>query len=568
MSAVAAPAAFTTRTLFDDLFRRFIPDGVQLLLDDEEEVDEEQAAATDTQGQQEHDAQRSTSSLTKEITAPVAAVAAANDDDQPLVELDLEDDAVLEATALGANEEEDHAYVQQTLQQKVLRKHDGMTQPALADGSTGDGVAVRIGGGGAVSKDTKALLLEAPVLTADEQLERMPIDGEEIFTGVCVLFNHGKGFGFISPDIGGPDVYFTRESISLSFSRRIDEWASVQLHQDLRAALEHSGQPAAIDASIKKKVDAIEDGLRLVQLGRAFLVGGERVAFRVTSNAAGGGASGGGAGQRRKLRAVDVVAATPSNGPIMLERVLLNLVGEGNVMMQLLGVTPAPQRTTSSSPALVATTDAADAEDATVASNDNTNESAAGSSALRRFSETTLPAITLFPTPASNTPTELVEPLTSVRYPGWIKSIAGGDKGYIRPDGRAMPSGVDTTSASASQDAVLFVDVIVWDASVDRQQRNLEEGVLVEYSIVGFDRNKKPLAAVVTGRGGVPLHPSSWDLTEVAKQKRAEMLASGKGGDIGGRGGSGSGSGVGAKRIREDVGELLLLEDDMDGGYV
>ncbi|CUG74170.1 Hypothetical protein, putative [Bodo saltans] len=65
-----------------------------------------------------------------------------------------------------------------------------------------------------------------------------------------------------------------------------------------------------------------------------------------------------------------------------------------------------------------------------------------------RSRETTLPAITLFPTQAGNTPIALVDPLTCVRCLRWIKSIAGGGTGYIRPDGRAMPSGVDATSAS------------------------------------------------------------------------------------------------------------------------
>ncbi|CUE76932.1 Hypothetical protein, putative [Bodo saltans] len=92
-----------------------------------------------------------------------------------------------------------------------------------------------------------------------------------------------------------------------------------------------------------------------------------------------------------------------------------------------------------SSHALVGTTDTADREVANVASIDRSHS---------RSRETTLPAITLFPTQAGNTPIALVDPLTCVRWLRWIKSIAGGGKGYIRPDGRAMPFGVDATSAS------------------------------------------------------------------------------------------------------------------------
>ncbi|CUG74188.1 Hypothetical protein, putative, partial [Bodo saltans] len=87
--------------------------------------------------------------------------------------------------------------------------------------------------------------------------------------------------------------------------------------------------------------------------------------------------------------------------------------------------------------ALVGTTDAAVVEVANVTNSDRLHSRSR-----------ILPAITLFPTQAGNTPIALVDPLTSVRYLRWIKSIAGGGTGYNRPDERAMPSGVDATSAS------------------------------------------------------------------------------------------------------------------------
>ncbi|CAJ16647.1 hypothetical protein, conserved [Trypanosoma brucei brucei TREU927] len=60
-------------------------------------------------------------------------------------------------------------------------------------------------------------------LTAEEQIALMcPGDGRR-HTGRCVLFRQNKNFGFIAPDIGNPDVYFTRESIEFTFTRRVLE---------------------------------------------------------------------------------------------------------------------------------------------------------------------------------------------------------------------------------------------------------------------------------------------------------------------------------------------------------
>ncbi|KAG5509885.1 hypothetical protein JKF63_07530 [Porcisia hertigi] len=56
-------------------------------------------------------------------------------------------------------------------------------------------------------------------LTAAEQLARMPPGLDHVYTGACVMYRHQKSFGFVSPDIGGPDVYFVSDSIALSFTK-------------------------------------------------------------------------------------------------------------------------------------------------------------------------------------------------------------------------------------------------------------------------------------------------------------------------------------------------------------
>jgi hypothetical protein len=56
-------------------------------------------------------------------------------------------------------------------------------------------------------------------LTAAEQLSLMPPGLDRVYTGACVMYRHPKGFGFLSPDLGGPDVYFVNDGVALSFTR-------------------------------------------------------------------------------------------------------------------------------------------------------------------------------------------------------------------------------------------------------------------------------------------------------------------------------------------------------------
>jgi hypothetical protein len=236
---------------------------------------------------------------------------------------------------------------------------------------------------------------------------------------------------------------------------------------------------------------------------------------------------------RRKLRAIEI-RGEDGGGAIHIERVLLQLTGTEPVICL-------PERLDATS----------------TNSEEDLNHVQATRTAFPQF-------FTSFPILKSGDASEheeskLVAGLDGRRISGWIKNInAERDRGYIRADHSIEGQGVTTL---AGQDAVLNMDMLVWSTGVDARSRVVEEGVLVEYTVVGFDRQLKPIAAVVTGTCGVPLHPERWEMTEVAKKRKAAEEEAHRS-DL-----AGGGSELysvknmdGRKRDREE--EQLLLGDD------
>ncbi|CAJ1987079.1 hypothetical protein conserved [Leishmania donovani] len=85
-------------------------------------------------------------------------------------------------------------------------------------------------------------------LTAAEQLALMPPGLDRMYTGACVMYRHPKNFGFVSPDVGGPDVFFIIDSIALSFTKLA-----------LRAFYLRSGMPVPPSVAAAYRLGAAND---------------------------------------------------------------------------------------------------------------------------------------------------------------------------------------------------------------------------------------------------------------------------------------------------------------------
>ncbi|EPY17723.1 hypothetical protein AGDE_16101 [Angomonas deanei] len=113
--------------------------------------------------------------------------------------MDLEDTAVVEATK----------YAELTRQLEADEEEE-----ELGALSGEDATAT-----GAEEKAVPAPRSANRVISSKEQLELLPPGQRTVHEGHCATFRPQKRFGFVAPDVGGPDIYFTQNSLMLGFTK-------------------------------------------------------------------------------------------------------------------------------------------------------------------------------------------------------------------------------------------------------------------------------------------------------------------------------------------------------------
>ena len=441
MTAVSERRVLTARNLFDDIFAT-IPEHLSLFRSSNEEGEEVGEMLPNDEGNQvpnEGEDEPNTRLGASLWAGPSVAKIQPQLQNQLELVLDDDDVAVKEAKTFHTDEP--------SLRRPV---------PSLQLGGNSSSSSTTVAPRKAVGNQQITQQRRQDNMTAEEQLRLMPPGTEDVHKGVVVLFNHIKGFGFVSPAVGGPDVYVTRESISLQYARRL-------LSGDTDAA-ERDTAEGSVSAQSSEDAARRRYAQLLVENTKPFLLTGETVEFLVSVNA--NSSSNSGSADRRRLRAVNVTG--PSRGPIQIERSLLQI------------------------------------------------------------------------------PTER-KSLPAVRVKGVVRNVSREqERGYIRP------------SDGAGHDAVFFSDTVAWDQHVSSGDRVLRDGTLVEYTVIGKEKNGKPRAGLVTADGGAPMVPSN--IAPAQGQGKRDEDEDGDGHVTRKRARGDGAEGAGAQQ------QMLLLEDDAYGG--
>ncbi|KAF8296398.1 hypothetical protein TcBrA4_0067310 [Trypanosoma cruzi] len=141
------------------------------------------------------------------------------------VQLDADDEAVQEATkyaALFVEDDEEHEEAEKA-DNESKEKKEGVTSGADASRSGDSNQRQRQQQQQQQHKKSMANASAFPSLTAEEQIAIMRPEEGIRHEGRCVLFRNSKGFGFVAPEVGGPDIYFTRDDVAYFFTRRVLE---------------------------------------------------------------------------------------------------------------------------------------------------------------------------------------------------------------------------------------------------------------------------------------------------------------------------------------------------------
>ncbi|CCW70261.1 unnamed protein product [Phytomonas sp. Hart1] len=352
-----------------------------------------------------------------------------------------------------------------------------------------------------------------PYLTPEEQLRNMPPGLNRLYRGHCVMLRQSRGFGFLAPELGGPDVYFTLDGVRPTFSAlalaafhmRRGGAVPPSVAAVLQAAPlieEGRREGEGLDLTAEEREKASEaaallspDTARLLQYHFDCVKGGtvmvkEALTFTVQRNRTVGGGS-------RLLRA-DFIRGLPENAyatqteqawfwPLFPKAVGRKITEEG----------PDNAHDTFSN--------AGKAADGVVPT-DSLKEGGAdlkAPSPKDRDMVSIDGEATVKKDETKEKPHTLAQTQVLVRYLGTVRTYDTDERrGYIRCD------------ELGDLGVFFYAEAVLWGVGLAPPQRRIMEGMRVQYSVANRDRNRKYLATLITSIDGRPFSLENIHFTE------------------------------------------------------
>ncbi|RNF26366.1 uncharacterized protein Tco025E_01326 [Trypanosoma conorhini] len=493
------------------------------------------------------------------------------------LKLDADDEAVREATkyaallAAAAEVEEEEA-----TKETATAEYGGRESGA---GAASSHAASRAGHPSQRQKPQHREAADASrrqALTAEEQVAIMRPEEGTRHEGRCVLFRHSRGFGFITPELGGPDVYFTRDSVEYFFTRRV-----------LRAFYGGS-LPAVLRPRDASRRGGGGDcranwGTAVSVLGPSSTVAGAPASHNAASQAPGepvkvtAEPNAKGDAEAGDAIATHDAEKKPSDASNTTSEVIDDVEARTDSLVQQAAALLTPEKARllllflQVGKPIVSTPE-------TVTFTARWNR--AGSHANRRLRADDIRGLPAngYALMVEQAWFERLFPRASGRRAEGRGrgTVAGGSneclarrRGTIRMYDSDELRGVIRPDEAEAQGVLFYNDAFLWDPSMDPARCRPSVGLVVRYSVAGRDRHGKELAALITATDDTAISEANAEwATGGGAQDHEGREQGGAGTATGGGGSSGAGGGggtreeetAGRKRRRDE--ELLLLEED------
>ncbi|ESL10336.1 hypothetical protein TRSC58_01934 [Trypanosoma rangeli SC58] len=502
------------------------------------------------------------------------------------LQLDADDEAVREATKyavlLAANEEgEAEETANAEYENRGKGAGVGNSREALRAGFSSPRQKPQ-------QRDT-ADTSRRPALTAEEQMAIMRPDEGIRHEGRCVLFRHCKGFGFITPEVGGPDVYFTRDNVEYVFTRRVLE---AYYCGNLPAVLKPKDASRGTGGGDRKANRAPAS-----VLGASSTAPSASASHNTTSQSAEEEA--GTAKTEANAKGVTEVGDAgdrhnAENTPNDITSTTSTVVDDGDARAHSLVQQAAALLTPEAARLLllflqVGKPIVSISETVTFATRWNRAGNRAGNHAgnhasrrLRADDVRGLPA-NGYALMVEQAWFERLFPRASGRRTeerGRGTTASGTDECLARRCGTICMydadelRGVIRSDEDDTSGVLFYSDAFLWDPSMDPARCRPSVGLVVRYSVAGRDRYGKEVASLITATDDSAISETNAEWAADRGAEDHERRKQGRGGNVlGSGGGSGAGGGgstreadtTGRKRRRDE--ELLLLEED-DYGFM